>query len=206
MNRFPWTLLLATVIPAGAAWAADINDVLPEGAPQITDFSADLSSRSVHIGFDGLISQSNARGTGTAVEAGALFHSQDQLDFNEGYLGIKAVGSQRWSNVRFNGNIGLRGIYFSGAPGDGEALALQAAVEARPLSLRHLGLAAGVVYAPDPLTFGDGHQYFQFDFTAAYDVTRNVAVYAGYRNISVDFGAGGRTVDNGWLGGVRLAF
>jgi hypothetical protein len=206
MNRFPWVVLLAAAIPAGATWAADINDVLPEGAPQVSDFAADLSSRSLHINFDGLLSQPNPRGTGAAVEAGALFHSQDQLDFNEGYLGIKAMGSRRMSAIRFNGNLGLRGIYFSGAPGDGEAVALQAAVEARPLHLPRASASAGVVYAPDPLVFGDGHQYFQFDFTAGYDIVRNVTVYAGYRNISVDFGAGGRTVDNGWLGGLRFSF
>jgi hypothetical protein len=194
MNRYAISFALVSMLFAGTAAAESAT--------------VDLSNRTFHLGLGEILDTGPSSGAPPHVgyEAGALFHSEDNADFNQGYLGLKGIGDFTVMGLRMRGALGARALYFSGDRGDGEVLGLAGSLAARVPYIQRLAVAIDGVYAPDPISFGDAHQYSQVDLDIGYYVFPTVCIFGGYRNIGVDYGSGHHSVDNGWLGGVSVRF
>jgi hypothetical protein len=91
--------------------------------------------------------------------------------------------------------------------GNGPAVAIGGGLEARFPQFNRVIWNLYGYYAPDPLAFGDVHEYEEFGLSVGYEVVHRAVLFGGYRNIAADFkGDGSHTVDNGFLGGIRLTF
>jgi hypothetical protein len=175
------------------------------GTAHAEDFSLNVNGHAVGVGLDGPLGRV-ASGAQGQYEVGGLFHSQSNADFNEGYVGLKVTGDMGTRPVNVKAGIGLRGLYLDGQGASGESVALDANLDARLPQLNRFVFSVEGLYSPDPLSFGDAKEYAELDLMAGYEVLHNARIFVGYRNVGVDFGGGRHTVDNGFLGGLRLTF
>jgi hypothetical protein len=71
-----------------------------------------------------------------------------------------------------------------------------------PISLEARGL-----YAPGVLSFGDSEDYSEVRFSADIEMIDNVKIYAGYRNIHVNYKGISRTLfDTGYYAGLKITY
>jgi hypothetical protein len=174
------------------------------GFAQAENFSLDANGHAVAAAFDGSLGHSS--GAQGAYEAGGLFRSNNGTHYKDGYVGLKVVGDMGAAPLKVDASIGLRGLYVDGEDVSGEVVALAGSVDARLPQINRVVFSATGLYSPDPLSFGNAKEYAELDLNVGYEVLRNARLYAGYRNIGIDFGDGRHTVDNGFLGGLRLTF
>ena len=182
----------ALLLSTGVACAAD-------------NFSLDVNGHAVAARFDATMGQPSTGGQGD-FEAGGLFHNGNGENFKEGYAGLKIMGDMGTSPVKVEASLGLRGLYLDGEDASGESVALTAGADVRLPQIDRLVFSVSGLYSPDPLSFGDVKEYAELNLDVGYEVLHNARIYAGYRNVGVDFGDGRHTVDNGFLGGLRLTF
>jgi hypothetical protein len=174
-------------------------------AENLTNFSLDVNGHAVAAGLDGTFGHISSGSQG-GYEAGGLYHDANGASFKDLYGGLKVIGDMGVSPLKVDAFLGLRGIYLDGEGASGEAVALSAGADLRLPRLDRLVFTVSGQYSPDPLSFGDAKEYAQLDLSVGYEVLHHARLYAGYRNVGVDFGDGRHTVDNGFLGGLRLTF
>ncbi len=72
-----------------------------------------------------------------------------------------------------------------------------------------ISIFAGVAYAPEILSFSDTDRYFDFYTGAAFHINYFAAVYVGYRDIEIDYEAGGiknKLSDDAFFLGITISF
>jgi hypothetical protein len=176
------------------------------GTASAETFDLNASGHSVGASLSGPLGRMSPESHGE-YEAGALFHSQSDRDFNEGYVGLRVAGDLGVRGAKVDGTLGLRGYYLDGEHASGEAVAIGGSVNARLREINRVIWSVYGYYSPDPLSFSDVHEYVEFGLSVGYELLHNAVIYGGYRNVEVDFsGDGSHTVDNGLLAGVRLSF
>ncbi len=169
-------------------------------------FDLNASGHSVQASLSGPVGRMTSTSHGE-YEVGGLFHSQSNRDFNEGYGGLRIAGDLGVQGAKVDGTLGVRAYYLDGEGASGEAIAIGGSLNARFREINRVIWTVYGYYAPDPLAFSDAHEYVEFGLSVGYELLHNAVLYAGYRNIEVDFsGDGTHTVDNGLLAGVRLTF
>jgi len=124
-------------------------------------------------------------------------------------LGFYVENSPRgYSNLTFG--IGLRSIFSGNDKLDKSfiALPIQVAAKARMYlgTLPKSALGVKFVYAPEPLSFSDGTAYLEYRIEADMQIIDNIDIYAGYRNISMDYDKIDVNFDSGAYVGFKFIF
>jgi hypothetical protein len=175
------------------------------GAAHAEALNLNVGSRAVHLDFGGPMGQVSSAAHGV-YEVGGLYHSQDNADYKEAYVGLGVHGDMGVTNAKVDAGVGLRGMYVDNENGNGEVVAFTGNVNMRFPQINRFVFSLEGAYSPDPLSFGDAKEYTELGLSAGYEVIHNAQVYFGYRNVGADFGGGRHTVDNGFLGGVLFQF
>lgn len=159
---------------------------------QLLSFSAFASELRISFGEHSLRGE-YLQAVGKAVadsaptlQAGLLYHENDEADGTLGHLGLVIYGDAGAKNAIVQVGLGGRVFLLStdyAKNANGLALAMGGALAGRMPGIDRLGAFAGLWYAPQVSAFGDLDSAFEANFGIEYQLLRQAAISAGWRHI-----------------------
>ena len=176
------------------------------GSASAESLNFSLSDDSFRFGLSGPLSRLLSSVDGQ-YDLGYLQHRGDGNDTYAIHAGALVTGDAGLRDLDVKAGVGLRGVFIGGDGDNGGAIAPGIMLDVRLPGYERLGLIGTAYYAPSVVSFGDIDEYRDLSAVLSYQINRNAAVFAGYRNvrIGVDHGPNA-TIDNGLYGGIGLTF
>jgi hypothetical protein len=133
----------------------------------------------------------------------------DNTDQNDwaANMGLLASGEKQTADARIEAGLGGRVYAASVSNQDVLALALGGQFSVHPNNLP-IGFSGYLYYAPDIVTFMDGHQFWEWGARVEFEVVKKTAnIYVGYRKMRAELDNNNDvTVDSGAHVGVKISF
>lgn len=195
---FGMAIFLATALISSSAAAADAS------------IDLNINSNDVEARIDVKV---NPLQTPMSIGGGFLY-SDDKTEYWLASLNF-SVKDEVFTPALSLG-LGLKGVFgntdFVTFDRDTAALAFQflGDYDLRKTSVNiPISIFASLAYAPEIISFSDTDRYFDFYTGAAFHINYFAAVYAGYRDIEIDYKAGGiknKLSDDAFFIGITISF
>jgi hypothetical protein len=189
---------------------AALGQLLIGGAARAASFDLNVGTHDAAAQFTGGLGVGvGVASAGGQYEVGGLFHSgsDSATDYKDGFVGLGVNGDVGLRGAKLRASVGLRGLYLDGHDASGEAVGLGGRLDLQVPPIDRVVWSVYGHYAPNVLSFGDADAYQEFGVAVGYQLLHVATLYAGYRNVAVDFkNSGLQTVDNGLHGGFQLSF
>ena len=186
------TLLSSAILFAESGVGININedDVEVEGLLDSRNLAALQTSSTVYQADFNFLNADNEKLVGAGIVATNKLEGIEGIELG---FGAKFI----WAEVGVNDD-------FTSLP-----LMMQVRYTFPPLmyAIPPISLEARGLYAPGVLSFGDSEDYSELRFAADIEMIDNVKVYAGYRNIHVNYKGISRDLfDTGFYGGLKITY
>lgn len=192
------TMTLKALICATAALAA------APLAVQAETLDLSLGGDSVAAALNGPLR--NAR-SNAAYDLGFLYSDDRDADLKQAHAGLLVTGDAGARGAKVNAGLGLRAVAADLEPGSGGAVNLGGRFELRLPDFNRLGFTGSVWYAPEIISFGDFESNLEYSLLVDYQVIREAAIFAGYREVRYDIEDHGEDrADDSLIAGLRLQF
>lgn len=125
-----------------------------------------------------------------------------------GHINFDFFVKQDIQNTGFKVGLGIKGVYSSVADVDSMALPIGAELSYKlPLnSVIPIGFSAIAHYAPKSLSFLDASNYIEYRFQAFVQLMDKASIFAGFRNIEIEFDNNDFTYNESVYFGIKFSF
>ena len=186
-------LLAALLIAATGTAHAEVLDI---------NLSGDTARLAISGPLSRVINSANGE-----YDVGGLFGDDDRDDnIVAVHAGALLTGDAGARQANVTAGLGARLQYINGDRDDGGALELGGRVEVRVPGYERIGFSAYAWYGPEPASFGDVEDVFEYAAALDYQLLRDAALYVGDRKLSVDVDRPRDLEEDGVHGGIRLNF
>lgn len=188
------------------ALAAGLVLLSVSGAAHSEVLDANISGDSVRIAVSGPLSRVFSTSKGEYDLGGLYGEGDDDEDLVTVHAGVLLTGDAGARQANVTAGLGARLQYIGGDRDKGAALELGGKVEVRVPGYERIGFTAYAWYGPEPASFGDIEDVYEYAAALDYELLRDASIYIGYRKLSADVDRPRDLEEDGVHGGIRLDF